>query len=237
MKKLLLSAACGAALLGGAALAADKPASDFKFTGSLVATSNYEFRGLSQTLNDGAIQFNARIDHSSGVYAGIFMSGVNFGDGDTDLETDLFAGYAFPLTDSLTLDLSAIYYTYPGSKFDALYDYVEGVAALTYSLGDSFHGATVNVKGAISPEFFGRSGTGEWLGAGFNVPVQDWISVSGNVGYQWVENNANFLLPDYFHYDIGATLAFSKFSLDVRYYGTDIDGLDEKLVGSLAFNF
>src|SRR5262245_38227899 len=233
MKKFLLSAACGAAMLGGVAAAQDAAEPTWSFTGSGVVTSNYMFRGISQTLNDSAIQFNARLDHSDGYYFGIFASGVNFGDGDTGMELDLFAGYAFELDEGLTLDISAVYYAYPGSEFSDTYNYFEGVFVLTYD----FDVAAVNAKAAISPEFFGDSGTAFWLGAGVSVPIVDWLSASGNIGYQWVEDNATFLLPDYFHYDIGATISFDRFALDLRYAVTDIEGVAEQFVATLSISF
>ena len=47
----------------------------------------------------------------------------------------------------------------------------------------------------------------------------DWLSVSGNVGHQWV----NHALPDYTHYDIGATASWHNFALDARFNGTDMN--------------
>ncbi len=232
MKRLLVSAA-GVALLAGAALAEDAPAPAWSFSGNLTAVSDYMFRGVSQTLGEAAGQGTLRIDHESGFYGYVFASNIDFGDGESEIEVDLSAGYAFALDDSTTLDISGVYYLYPGSPSGANYDYFEVIGVITRDFG----GFTANAKLALSPDFFAQSGFGIWASAGVAVPVTDWAVASANVGYQWVDDNATFLLPDYFHYDVGITLTGGMASFDARYFDTDLVGDNGKFVASVIFAF
>lgn len=226
-------AACISMALAGSAAAEGEPASPWSLSGNVSLTSDYIFRGFTQTLGDPALQGTLTLSHESGFYASVFGSNVDFGDGETDLEVDLTAGYNFALDDATTFDVSAAYYAYPNEPDGADYGYWELVGVLAHDFG----GASVSLKTALTPEFFGQTGTGIWLAGGVSVPFTDWLSASGNAGYQWIEDNAALGLPDYLHYDAGFTLSAGGFFLDLRYFGTDIDGAKEKFVGTLGFSF
>jgi uncharacterized protein (TIGR02001 family) len=86
------------------------------FTLSLEAGiySDYRSRGLSQTQGDPAVQGSVVLSHSSGLYAGVWTSNVDFGHGSTTRqEIDYFAGYNWQVTDDLSLDAAYYEYKYP----------------------------------------------------------------------------------------------------------------------------
>ena len=62
------------------------------FTGSAALTSDYRYRGMTQTQSDPAVQGGFALAHSSGVYAGVWGSNVNFGSADPHLELDPYVG-------------------------------------------------------------------------------------------------------------------------------------------------
>src|SRR5262249_22084543 len=124
----------GAVLLASVALAAiGAPAqAEGSFSGSVALTSDYVFRGITQSDSNAAIQ--GSLDYANGsFYAGAWGSSVNFGAvGPVDLaqmELDLYAGVK-PTTGPVSWDLGVIGYFYPNST-DALgeFDYYEGEAA------------------------------------------------------------------------------------------------------------
>ncbi len=76
--------------------------------------SDYRTRGISQTQNDPALQGSATLNHSSGLYAGVWSSNVDFGyDSKTRQEIDYFGGYYWQLTDDISLDMAYFKYAYP----------------------------------------------------------------------------------------------------------------------------
>ncbi len=76
--------------------------------------SDYRTRGISQTQNDPALQGSATLLHSSGLYAGVWSSNVDFGYASrTRQELDYYAGYYWQISDAIALDASYIKYAYP----------------------------------------------------------------------------------------------------------------------------
>jgi hypothetical protein len=58
----------------GAAMAADAPASPHTLTANVGFTTDYIFRGISQTSTNPAVQGGVDYSHSSGLYAGVWGS-------------------------------------------------------------------------------------------------------------------------------------------------------------------
>ena len=84
---------------------------DAAFGASL--TSDYMFRGITQTDHDPAGQ--VYLEPSYGIfYAGVFASNVDFGTPDPEVEVDLYAGIR-PQLGTVSTDLGYMHYLYPGS--------------------------------------------------------------------------------------------------------------------------
>ncbi|WP_304814807.1 TorF family putative porin [Falsiroseomonas sp.] len=150
-------------------------------------TSDYVFRGLSQTRNRPAAQLTLDVEHTSGLYVGAFLSNVAFAGTNARQELDLNAGYRMEVA-GVKLDLGATYYAYPG------YDAPTGGYELNFyefALRASYEVAPVKFVGlaAISPNFTGESGLGVYLEGGFDMALDFGFTIGGRVGYQWVERN------------------------------------------------
>ena len=76
--------------------------------------------------------------------------------------------------------------------------------------------------GANSPEWSLGGGTGWYAEGTATYVVTDWLSLSGNLGHQWVDAAPS----DYTHWDIGATATYKAWTLDARYVGNDIKKSD-----------
>ncbi|MDT4864262.1 hypothetical protein FQZ97_990150 [compost metagenome] len=71
-------------------------------------------RGISFSQRKPVVQGYATLAHSSGLYAGVWSSNVDFGDEvDASYEADYYAGYLWQATDDVSLDLGYIKYTFP----------------------------------------------------------------------------------------------------------------------------
>ena len=70
----------------------------------------------------------------------------------------------------------------------------------------------------IQRDFFANTGSAWWVAGTGAYTINDWLSISGNLGHQWV----NHTLPEYTHYDLGLTATYKSLSLDARYLGTDL---------------
>ena len=208
---------------------AEEATDGFTVTGGAALVSDYRFRGLSQSGEEAAVQGWATIGHESGFYAGFWGSNVDFGDGESDLETDFYVGYGGSLGENTTFDLNVTYYAYPGTPGSWNYDFMEFAASLKYS----FDAGSVGAKAAYSPAFFGDTGDAFYLGGNVTFALVDWLSVSGNVGKQWLDDDT----LNYVHYDFGLTATVENVSFDLRWIATDIDGDDDEVVGTISFAF
>lgn len=135
----------GVLLLAGTAVPAfaqdTDPPAPITVSGNVTLTSDYRFRGATQSDEGPAAQATLTIAHESGFYAGTFVSTID-GSGDTpaltgygDVEIDLFAGYSTELGGGIGVDVGMLYYWYADAASGLDTDFFEPYAALTYSLG------------------------------------------------------------------------------------------------------
>ena len=128
-----------------------------EITTNLGATSDYRYRGISQTQNAPAIQGGIDYSHSSGFYAGNWNSSVSslvYTNG-AGIETDLYAGYKKEIK-GITLDVGSYNYFYPRASvnktnYDTREVYVGAAKGpvsikVSQSLGDYF--AASNSRGS-----------------------------------------------------------------------------------------
>lgn len=120
MNELRIPAAVALALACAAAHAQDADTPAFTFAANVGVVSQYVFRGLSQTAERPALQGGLDYAHSSGLYAGTWMSNVNWvGDvipgASASLEADFYAGYRKSWeTTGVSSDFGYLRYQYPG---------------------------------------------------------------------------------------------------------------------------
>lgn len=205
----------------------------WSFSFNVGATSNYIFRGVSQSDNDPA--FQAGVDVTYGMfYIGAWGSGVDASFvGNASAEIDLYAGIT-PSWGILDFDFGVIYYGYPGyDKFGGAnpsggvdVDYWELKAGV--STDDLIKNLSLGVTFYYTPE--GTFETGEIYivegSAGYTLPAFAMFTptISGGVGtVQCDDDPVNGGCADYTYWNAGVELAVEKLSFDFRYWDTDID--------------
>ena len=237
----------GAALLvaAGPALAADLSsggslkdapvaADALAITGYVDVTSDYIFRGVSQSRRDPALQ--GGFDAAYGMfYAGTFVSTVNFDDSTpgpklgTGAEVDLYAGIK-PKLGEVTFDFGVITYNYPSTTVNhglGLYDptYLEGKAAASITvLKDLALSGTV----FYSPNYFLESGPALTFEGTASKPVAKIggvdVAASGTIGYTTYSDGSQHGVTnyDYTYGNLGLTGTIGSLSLDLRWWDTDL---------------
>ena len=94
-----------------------------EFESNVALSSDYIWRGMTQTAEEPAISGGFDIAGESGLYFGTWASNVEFGDG-AALELDWYAGYANELDNGFSYDIGYLAYTYPGEDsldFEEIY--------------------------------------------------------------------------------------------------------------------
>src|SRR5262245_30541635 len=94
-------------------------------TSTWTLASDYDFRGITQTAGDPAVQASLDYAHDSGWYLGGWASNVDFcAPGattclDADYELDLYTGFTGSMGEGgLGWDVGLIYYTYEKSDYN-----------------------------------------------------------------------------------------------------------------------
>jgi uncharacterized protein (TIGR02001 family) len=166
MNSSKIAIAVGALIVSGTAAA--------EFSANIGATSNYVWRGVSQTDDAAAVSGGLDYAHEKGFYAGTWASNVDFDD-DTTAEVDVYGGFANELDMGLGYDLGVIYYWYPGANDDL--DFTEIYGSLSYGP------VTGGINFTVDKEASGGNTNDVYyhLGAGFDV-AETW-SIGGTVGY------------------------------------------------------
>ena len=227
--KNLTKTILGAVSLAGVALSVSPafaddapPAPTWALTAAIDVQSDYKFRGISQNDRSPSPQGTLNLTGPEGFYVGTWASTVDFDPTKSSnpyLELDLYGGKHTDLW-GVDWNLEPYYYAYPSENYPGApqSDYFELINQLTKTFG----AFTTQVTYAWSPSFAFRTGEGNYLAGNLGYTITDWLSVSGNVGHQWVASARASGSRDYTYGDIGFTGTYKGFALDLRYSGTDL---------------
>ena len=195
-------------------------------------TSDYRYRGLSQTRLDPAISGGADYTHNpTGFYVGTWLSSIKWTKdlgGDGNLEWDVYGGKRGNITDSITYDVGGLYYWYPdnglspnANTFELYGQLGFGPAYVKYS-----H-STTNLFGTPDSK---QSG---YLDVGANIDVSNGFVLNLHAGHQRIRNNSSLSYSDY---KIGVTKDFGIASVSLSWIKADIVSLspDGKNLGKSA---
>lgn len=216
-------------LMAIAPLASAEGYADY-FSANVALTSDYVWRGVSQTDEGPAIQGGIDFAHPVGVYVGVWGSNIDFPDVDGDdahLELDYYGGYAHDFGNGFGADIGLIYYSYP--KADGL-NWLEGYLKGSYSKDGFDAGLSVN----YSNDVFDSNEKGTYfdgsVGYTFDKTMGIFSSpaVSGGVGYYKFDEDVfgPGVSDNYWTWNAGASIDVVGFTVDARYYDTNGDGED-----------
>ncbi|MHA3060397.1 TorF family putative porin [Acinetobacter sp. ANC 4636] len=227
MKKLLTTALFASTLSTGAMAAEDNTLAQYglTFSGNVALTSDYRFRGISQTLNDPAIQGSFTLAHSSGLYVSAFASNVDFDGGNVPhLELDPSIGFTttLPLSNKIkpTLDVGVVEYNYPSHSKD--WDWTEFYAKLTFASlitnGDSLF---TNVN--YTNDWGGYTGSNSWnVNASYSFPIAKGFGGVVGAGYTKADK-------DIFGYGDKKHDNFTDWKAGITYSFKSVSGLTAEL--------
>jgi uncharacterized protein (TIGR02001 family) len=187
LKSKLLNTLVMAALSApGLALADDAPASPHVFTANVGLTTDYIFRGISQTSHNPAVQGGIDFAHSSGLYAGVWGSNVSWiadsgavASGSVTMELDTYFGFKNSFAGDFSYDVGFIRYNYLGSYTAAANPFIPGT---TLAKAD-----TNEIYGAIGYK---------WITAKYSYGLGQFLTVPDAKGTNYFELNASIPVGD-----------------------------------------
>ncbi|EEF80004.1 TorF family putative porin [Methylophaga thiooxydans] len=224
MKLSKLSALCFAAttmFAASSAMAWESEDGAHSTSASVAFSSEYIWRGVSQTDGDPAISGSLDYSHSSGFYAGAWGSNVDYGD-DASAEFDVYLGYGGEFGDTgIGYDVGFLRYMFPGED----YNFNEVYGSLSYSIFSAGIAYSNDTLGSDEDGYY------YYVDASYDLPMG--LNLYGGYGvYDADEATFTDGVDDYGHYWIGVSKDVAGFTLDLSYQDADSDA--EDWAGDLA---
>jgi len=230
MRKNLISAALAASFLVGAAGVAQ--AEESPISANVTFTSDYVYRGYSQTNENFAVQGGFDYAHDSGFYVGTWGSSIDWLS-KGGAEVDVYAGFGNTIGDTdFSYDVGVLQYFYPGGKTS------DGNDADTTEAYIGFGWKFLSVKYSYAfTDLFGieDSDGSEYYEMGADFDLGAGFALGAHVGRQKIEGGGS-----YNDWKIGVSKDFIGLSWAVDYIDTDVDGddnADERVVVSVTKSF
>lgn len=195
-----------------------------QFSATVTAVSDYDFRGISLSATDPALQGSIDWAHSSGFYVGAWASNIDYGDAvEDDIEVDIYAGFAGGSEDSVLWDAGIVYYTYPFG--DDINDYPEAYVGVTFG--------PVELKQWYTNDYGGSDIDGLYteVNAGFELAAN--FSLNLHAGYNYGDA---FEDTEYVDYSVGVGYTLGHFDLALKWVDNDLDDDDPLFTEEDVFN-
>jgi uncharacterized protein (TIGR02001 family) len=204
-------------LMAIALLAAAAAANAGEFSATVTATTDYDFRGITQTAQGPALQGSVDFAADAGFYAGIWASNVDFGHGDPNLEVDYYAGWGGG--EDITWDAGITYYTYVNSGSS---NYPEAHLGFGWKYFDA--------KAWYSWDYAGYDGKNErYFEGNVTYPLPANFGLTGHVGYS---NGSGIAYSDgqssYMDWSAGVTYSWNHIDMALKW----VDGSDMKTLNN-----
>ena len=179
-----------------------KPDNEISYNAAI--TTDYRYRGLSQTRLDPALQGGADfVNNPTGLYVGTWLSTIKWTKdlgGDGNIEWDIYGGKKGQFNELLSYDVGGLYYFYPKNELNPSANTFElygqlgiGPAYVKYSQSTTNLFGTADSKGS------------SYLDIGANIDITEGFILNLHAGHQRVKNNSEFSYDDF---KIGVTKDF-----------------------------
>jgi uncharacterized protein (TIGR02001 family) len=227
MKKLVLVTAIAASTFG-----AVSTAQATEVSANAALTTDYKFRGISQTNSGPAFQGGFDVDFGNGFYVGNWNSNVNFGGGTSGLEMDFYGGYAGEVS-GVSYDLGVLKYYYEGSANASpdpdtleLYGnlgYGGFSLGVSYSVGDDYFALTqAGIANAANTDLSGST----YVKLGYEYALSENITLAASYGITSFSEDVVAgagRIDGYTDYSVGVTYTVGKFDIGAAIVGADND--------------
>jgi uncharacterized protein (TIGR02001 family) len=187
--------------------------------GDVTYTSDYIYRGISETGDHGAAQVDVHVTTADGTFLGAFASTlgrVMYYHWDDEMET--YLGHRFDLSSSWSTTITAVNYSYLGGNVHTSNDYQELTLAASYL--DRW-----NLSVSSSPDVV-RYDRGYRLGrypayaveASAQLPLVGRLLFTAGLGYYSIGDGSDQI--GYVYGNSGLAFEYKRLRLDLGYYVT-----------------
>jgi len=204
------------------ALTASANALALDTSGSAALTSDYVWRGSTQSQGDAAVQAGFRVTGDSGFYASAWGSNVEFApETHASSELDFVVGWNGKLADDWALDANLLHYRYPATTVDL--NWTELNTTLTRK--DNYW-----LSLAWSPEALGTKQDGLYTQLGARMPLSPQLRLEAAAGWYQLQDAVG---GGYAHGQVNAIWAVAA-PIELRLSGHFTDQHARDLFGDQA---
>lgn len=186
-------------------------------TGNIALTSDYRYRGLSQSDEGPAVQGGFDVGHESGLYAGIWASSVDFGNvTEETMEVDYYAGFSGKIVEDVSFDVGVLYYDYPqDGEFLDWHEFYGSISFAGFTLG-----------AAYSPEYTLEYGDSYYAYLDYAAGLPYGLTLGLHIGYSDIGEDKFGEKPyqdgRYVDYSISLSKEVLGVNLGLAYVDTDL---------------
>lgn len=191
-------------------------------SGSIAFVSDYVWRGVSQTLEEPAVQGSLELD-LDGFYVNLWGSNVDY-DSDAQLELDVSVGYRETYENGFGWDIGLL---------ESAYIDESEINMLELYFGLDYRG--LGLMAFYAEEYSGIDTDTLYLDLSYDLRLTDRIGLLLHVGHSSFEESSG--LEDYIDYAAGVALAAVGIDFAVTWHGTDLDDVelaDDRVVFSIS---
>ena len=218
--------------------------------GEVSVTSDYIYRGLSESAGHAAVQVDLHASSAAGTFVGAWASTRDRKlDPEANYEVELYLGHRFNFTSAWSTTLTAVSYSYVGDTKEMSNDFQEVSAAVSYLDRWTFSlSAAPNIMRYWRYRRAGRTAAytadtaGQWL-------LSEGLFLTGGAGYYYyfLRNSApgRAVGAGYGYGNVGFAFERQGWRLDVGYFFTQrraellsaYPSADNRVAGSLSWHF
>lgn len=205
-----------AALSLALALVITAPAYAATVGGSAALTTDYVWRGTTQTQGDPAVQAGFKASADNGLYGAVWGSNVEFApETRASSELDVTLGWSGNVAEDWALDVNLTHYRYPSTTVDL--NWTEAIGTLTWK-------QNYWAQLGYSTEALATDEAGIYAQVGAKLPLNEQVRLEAAAGYYWLDDAYD---DSYAHAQLGAVWAFkAPFELRVTAHATDSSARD-----------
>jgi uncharacterized protein (TIGR02001 family) len=184
-----------------------------ELSGNMALTSDYVWRGSTQTQGDPAVQAGAKVAGESGFYGSVWASNVEFApETHASSEFDFTLGWGHDLNDDWALDVNVLHYRYPSTTTDL--DWTELNGTLTFR--DDYWASV-----GYSNEALGYDADGIYALLGARFPLGERFRIEAVAAHYFLDD-AVVVEDGYTHGALSAIWAFqAPFEVRLTAHATD----------------
>lgn len=183
-------------------------------SGYLVGTTDYVYRGVTQSDGQGAVQAGLDVNFDSGFFLGVWGSTVDISGpagNNRQNEVRAYLGYGFDLNENVRTVFNTVAYRYPGS--DGGFDYDNQETSVSLGIADQYW-----IEYAYSPNLYDLGVDTHNVEIFAEWPLGSNYLLSAGLGHFQVDRRPTIFANETVYGQIGLTRSYSRFDVDLRYH-------------------